>query len=431
MIQRRNFLLLGASALASANALPAWARQNKIAPVEPSGGRGGRIIPVTTLSPTGPGSITEAIRAKGARIVVFEVGGVIDLAKTSLKIVNGDLTLAGQTAPAPGVTLIRGGVEIGQDCANVVITHIAVRPGEAGAAKGAGWECDGVYAYGASRVLVGNCSITWATDEGLSASGKRFGLDNAGATLADWRAATSHDIVFRNNIVAEGLSHSTHSKGEHSKGTLLHDNVRNVLIERSLYAHNVERNVLFKGGVSGLVRQNVVYNPAKRFTHFNLNAADWEGRPFEATQAEIIENIYLAGPSTDAKAVAFNLGGEGPLDLTMRDNLALDVKGAPLPQFGRSGSKAAALTDRDGPGARVNPPDTTKLTAILADVLATCGARPWDHDPIDARIVADVTRGTGRIINSEQDVGGYPIRPRTHAPFVAAEWSLDRMERKT
>ncbi len=80
-------------------------------------------------------------------------------------------------------------------------------------------------------ILVANCSITWATDEGLSASGKRFGMDdNAGKRGADWRAATSHNILFTRNIVAEGLSNSTHSKGEHSKGTLIHDNVR--------YAHH-------------------------------------------------------------------------------------------------------------------------------------------------------------------------------------------------
>ena len=63
-------------------------------------------------------------------------------------------------------------------------------------------------------------------------------------------------------------------------------------------------------------------------------------------------------------------------------------------------------------------------------VLAQCGARPWERDPIDARIIADVRNGTGKIIDSEQDVGGYPVRKETHAPFVEAEWNLDTMERK-
>lgn len=435
MRSSRRIFLLGSAGLCAASLLsPAHAKGEVFAFPLPdiTGGQGGkdrergRIIRVTTLSPEGPGSITEAVRSRGPRIVAFEVGGVIDLGLKTLRISNGDLTLAGQTAPAPGITFIRGGIAIGEGCENVIIQHVAVRPGEAGQAKGSGWECDGIYTYAASRILVSNCSITWATDEGLSASGPRF---DGGDDVSAWRAHTSRDIVFRDNIVAESLSNSTHSKGEHSKGTLIHDNVRNVRVEGSLYAHNVERNVLFKGGASGLVRGNVVYNPGRRFTHMNLNAGDWDGHAWEATQAEIIENIFLAGPSTPQKAAAFTLGGEGPLDLTMRDNLALDSRGGPLPQFARSGAGTAELVDRLGEGARVNPPDTARLRVLMDEVLARCGARPWDRDPIDARIVADVRGGTGRIIDSEADVGGYPVRPESHAAFVEAHWNLATMTR--
>src|SRR5262245_21981769 len=73
------------------------------------GGRGGKILRVTTLAAEGPGSFVEAIEAKGPRIVVFEVGGIIDLKKRELKITEPFLTIAGQTAPSPGITLIRTG----------------------------------------------------------------------------------------------------------------------------------------------------------------------------------------------------------------------------------------------------------------------------------------------------------------------------------
>src|SRR5436190_20733216 len=76
------------------------------------GGRGGEIVRVTTLAPTGPGSFVEAVRKPGKRIVVFEVGGVIDLAESTVKIAEPYLTIAGQTAPKPGITLIRGGIDI-------------------------------------------------------------------------------------------------------------------------------------------------------------------------------------------------------------------------------------------------------------------------------------------------------------------------------
>src|SRR6185436_20415800 len=77
------------------------------------GGRGGRIVRVTTLAATGPGSFAEAVAASGPRIVVFEVGGVIDLNTHIIEIKEPYLTIAGQTAPSPGITFIRGGMLVG------------------------------------------------------------------------------------------------------------------------------------------------------------------------------------------------------------------------------------------------------------------------------------------------------------------------------
>lgn len=413
MITRRG-VLLGSAAFGAA--MPAWAVPM---PDPISGGYGGRIVRVTTLKADGPGSISEAVKAKGPRIIVFEVGGVIDLGRETLEIKQGDVTIAGQTAPSL-VTFIRGGIAIRAE--NVVIQNIAVRPGEAGQAKTSGWECDGIYAYGAARVEVSNCSITWATDEGLSASGKRF----EGADVDAWRANTSHIIRFRNNIVAEGLSNATHSKGEHSKGTLIHDNVRDATIMDSLYAHNRERNVLFKGGAQGLMSGNVVYNAGKRFAHYNLHANEWAGHDFVEGRVRVARNVFLGGPSTDAKAVAFGFGGDGPLDLDIEGNLARRRDGAAMEMTGRFGDATPRLTLH----AHAAVDQEAELRANMARVLETCGARAWERDPIDARIVEDVRRGTGRIIDSESEVGGYPVRPETRGAFVEDEWHLASMVRR-
>src|SRR5688500_1193676 len=200
------------------------------------GGRGGKIVRVTTLDAAGRGSFTEAINTQGPRIVVFEVGGVIDLGKQELKITEPFLTIAGQTAPSPGITLINGGLSI--QTHDVVIQHLRVRPGEAGAAKKSGWEPDGITAWSARNVIVDHCSITWAVDENLSASGPRF---DGGDSPRDWQNATSRRVTFSNNLLAEGLSNSSHSKGEHSKGSLIHDNTSEILIVGNLYASNMER----------------------------------------------------------------------------------------------------------------------------------------------------------------------------------------------
>lgn len=412
MIGRRRFLAgAGALALCQPSAAAPGAAQI-------TGGAGGRILRVTTLNADGPGSFLEAVKADGPRIVVFEVGGVIDLGMRTVRINDSHITIAGQTAPSL-VTFIRGGIAINAE--NVIIRHIAVRPGEAGQAKGSGWECDGIYAYGARRVEVSNCSITWATDEGLSASGKRF----EGPDVLAWRANTSHTVRFVRNIVAEGLSNSTHSKGEHSKGTLIHDNVTDVLVADSLYAHNRERNVLFKGGAQGEMRGCVVYNAGKRFAHYNLHAKEWGEHPFVEGEVRVNRNVFLGGPSTDAKAAAFMLGGDGPLALDIRDNIALKADGSPMEMTGRFGSATPRLTLQAHPHAD----RTAELRAHMESVLATCGARPEMRDPVDARIVADVKAGTGRIIDSENEVGGYPARQETRAAFVESEWDLTQMVR--
>src|SRR4051812_15508562 len=169
-----------------------------------AGGRGGRIIRVTNLNADGPGSFRAAVEAHGPRIIVFEVGGVIDLGLTTLSISEPFLTIAGQTAPSPGITIIRGGIDVhGHD---VIVRHIRIRTGVSGQARRSGWEADALSTVGAWNVIVDHCTMTWALDENLSASGPRF----EGRTIADWRRGTSHDITFSYNLLAEGIAEGSH-----------------------------------------------------------------------------------------------------------------------------------------------------------------------------------------------------------------------------
>ncbi|MDP3852144.1 polysaccharide lyase family 1 protein [Phenylobacterium sp.] len=418
-MRRRDLLALGAI-LAATPALgrtpPAFPGALGWAAATP-GGRGGAILKVTTLAADGPGSLAEALAVKGPRIVVFEVGGVIDLGARSLKIREPFLTLAGQTAPAPGITLIRGGLTVATH--DVIIRHIRIRPGEAGAAKLSGWECDGLATDRARDVIVDHCSFSWATDEGLSASGPRF----EGATPDDWRAATSHGITFSNNIVAEGLSNATHSKGEHSKGSLVHDNVTGVLIVGNLYAHNRERNPLFKGGARGAVVNNLIYDPGKRGVHFNLHAKEWGDHPHQPARLALVGNVLRAGPSTADGVAMMMVGGQGPIDLHMADNLALDRQGAPLPQIANFGGSTIAPTVLARPADWPLGLAAKPAREVEAAVLRNAGARPWDRDAVDARIVAEVIARTGAIRDSEQAVGGYPAPAPTRRVFDPA--SLD------
>jgi len=380
------------------------------------GGRGGKIIRVTSLAADGKGSLREALWAKGPRIIVFEVGGVIDLAGRSLKLSEPFVTIAGQTAPSPGITLIRGSLQIATH--DIIIQHLKVRPGEAGRSKKSGWEADGIATNGASNLIVDHCSLTWATDENLSASGERHG----GKTVEEWRAKTSHHITFSNCIVAEALSKSTHGKGEHSKGSLLHDNTTFITVVGNLYASNVERNPLAKGGVHAVIVNNWISNPGKRAIHHALVEKEWGKNPPVASRLALVGNVLEYGANTPEKMPLFLHHG-GPLELFTEDNLALDRARNPAPLLGGTAS----------PESSVKPPWPDHLqpmpaTQVKEHVAKNAGARPWDRDPIDARIVKAALDGTGKIIDSEQEVGGYPKPTETRAPFNPDEWNLDTMQ---
>jgi hypothetical protein len=389
------------------------------------GGRGGKIIRVTTLAAKGAGSFDEAVTAKGPRIVVFEVGGIIDLEGHEIALREPYLTIAGQTAPSPGITLIRGGIDVATH--DVIIQHIRVRPGEAGAQKMSGWEVDALSTVGGAHdVIVDHCSFTWATDENLSASGPRF----QGQTPDEWREHTSHRITFSNNIIAEGLASSTHSKGEHSKGSLIHDNVTDILIVGNLYAHNLERNPLFKGGARGVVANNLIYDPGQKATHYNLIPEEWGSQPRQMGSMAFIGNVLRAGPSTPTDLAFFALGGSGDMEYYASDNIAVDRLGRPLPMQSRYTTSAAAIKELRRAPQVPNGWTPIKALDVQDAVIKNVGARPWDRDHTDSRILADTIEGRGKIIDSEREVGGYPTQVATNQSFDESQWDLRFMTRR-
>jgi pectate lyase len=413
-------LLLSAPA-AAAPAFPGAAG----AAAETAGGRGGRILRVTTLAADGPGSLKAAIEARGPRIIVFEVGGVIDMGRTQIDIKEPYLTIAGQTAPSPGITLIRTGIDLKTH--DVVIRHIRVRAGADGQDPASGWEPDALTTVGARNVIIDHCTFSWGIDENLSASGPRF----KGETPDDWRQGTSHRITFSYNLLAEGLANASHPKGEHSKGTLIHDNASDILIWRNVYAHNVERNPLLKGGARAAVVNNLIYDPGRRALHYNLMALEWAGKPYQTGELSAVGNVVRGGPSTAPGLPFLMLGGDGDLLYHGRDNLAVDWAGQPLPMFGRYGETRARLITSPAPVSW--PAGLAVLPArdVETHLLANAGARPWDRDAHDLRVLFFVAEGRGEIIDSEQQVGGFPTMAATRAPFVEAEWDLDTMEPKS
>lgn len=355
----------------------------------------GAVIRVTTLAAKGPGSLRAALEDPRPRLVVFEVGGVIDLEGRTLVVRSPHLILAGQTAPDPGITLIRGGLIV--ETHDVRIEHLAVRPGDGGPVKTA-WTPD---ALGVRRgaapvydVTFDHCSATWAVDENLSTSGP----GDVDATANP--DATAHDITLSNCLIAEALSHSTHPKGEHSKGTLVHDGVRNVAIIGCLFAHNRERNPRLKGGSTARVTGNVMYNWGSACVGVGAKGNQKMLQPAEAVLAG---NVAIAGPDTRGKVFVKSL--DPGAKVSLHANVIVSASGA-------------SLTIADDGVVVVQTSNASRPWDALPKVLRTAGSRPARRDPIDTRIVQSVIDGTGKIIDSQDEVGGYPVRAATKRALV-------------
>jgi pectate lyase len=359
------------------------------------GGRGGRVINVTNLNDSGPGSLRAAARATGRRIVVFRVSGTIRL-KSDIDIVNPYVTVAGQTAPGGGITLradpCNGKGVLGVHTHDVVLRYLRLRPGPHGCA-GPGESSDGIVVYkaGAHHVVVDHCSISWAVDENVSL------YDDA------------HHVTFSWNIISEGLAHSTHAEGEHSKGAHLSgENTYRISFHHNLLAHNNDRNPQPTNPGLADIRNNVIYN-------YGENAAltsNSHGRP----RFNFVGNYFRPGPDSDRSEYELDVYGRTSVGWAffVRGNIGPHRRTTASPnRWTVDPAGRASMVSEPFPGSGVR---TTSAATALSEVLAGAGARVQHRDAVDRRVVRDVRERTGRIIDHPSDVGGWPVLPATSPP---------------
>ena len=359
------------------------------------GGLDGKILVVSTLAASGPGSLAEALAQPFPRLVVFEVGGVIDLNQQSLPVNHPQLSIAGQTAPEPGITLIRGGLIIRSH--DVVVQHVRVRPGDASQPALSGWEPDAITITSANayNVLIDHVSTTWAVDENISVSGPR----DQGS------AATSHDVTIQNSLIAEALDYASHKKGKHSKGALVHDFSERVAFVGNLFAHNARRNPYFKAHTSGAIINNLIYNADSAAIEAGYVPDEWQHGKFtpEPPRLSIVGNVLRYGRDSfsDLALVADHA------QVWLQDNQVRNLRDHPMPLTHGAIQRL--------PEPPVWPAGITAYSAdrVTDNALKHAGARPRLRDAIDQRIVQSVKARTGRIIDSQTEVGGYPRLPAT------------------
>ncbi len=354
---------------------------------------GGRIVHVTNLNDSGAGSLREAVKARGPRIVVFDVSGYIEL-QTRIVITEPFVTIAGQTAPSPGISLKGAGVQI--ETHDVLVQHIRVRVGDD--PKGPkpdsrdGFTIKTNGSLGTTyNVVIDHVSVSWAVDENMST----------------WKHYV-HDVTVTNSIISEGLWNSIHPKGKHSMGFLVGPGTKKIFVAGNLFAHNNKRNMEVHGKTSTLFVNNLIYNwhgPKGTASHYGSS----QGR----LDASVVGNVYIKGLD--------GTGGPEPIlirkaiikgsRIYVHDNQAISTTGDPWSNVrGQDGIDIEPLKADESPNWIPNL-IAQKSHTVKHSVLSNAGARRADKDPVDLRILKDVINGTGRIIDSQEDVGGWPPLP--------------------
>ena len=393
-----------------------------------SGGRGGRVIEVINLNDSGPGSLRAAIDASGPRTVVFRVSGTIYLENT-LTIRNGNLTIAGQTAPGDGITIARRGLQV-SGANNVIIRFIRVRLGDLyPREKGLQYfESDAFECRNSINVIIDHCSFSWSTDEVATAYNNR-------------------DFTMQWCIVSEALHNSFHSKGNHGYGGIWGG--RNATFHHNLIAHCRSRTPRFQGARDSSYtqwgddqvdhRHNVIYNwsdnsaygaePNNDGFRPRYNIVGNAYRPGPATQSSKRDRILAADINSSFQYSQFHVEGNYVFDAleTSRDN-DLGVDNVSL------ADKETVLSE--------DPfvmPEVEYYPALEAyrQVLAHAGASFPLRDSVDVRVLAEVAAGSAPhgnngLIDSQDEVGGYPELNTTTPPVdldqdgMPDDWELAR-----
>jgi pectate lyase len=364
------------------------------------GGRGGKVIAVTNLNDSGPGSLRAAVEAEGPRIVVFRVSGTIQL-QSPLRIRHSHITIAGQTAPGDGIALRDKALGIYAD--EVIIRHIRVRLGDATRVN-----ADALSGRYNKNIILDHVSASWGTDEVL--------------TLYH----NSH-VTIQHCIISEAIGNGK----SHKFGAIWGDNYSTY--HHNLFAHHDSRNPRFASG-SGHVdfRNNVIYNWGYN-SAYGGEKQQQNNPKFNFTTVNMVANYYKPGPATRANVRSRIVGPatrDGAADLGqwwVADNI---MEGSPEVTadnwLGVALSRADIIENLSlGTAYRLAEPWPAipfmqqSAKDAYTTVLARAGAS-LRRDSVDARVVAEVRSGTATfgngIINTQEDVGGWPELKSLAAP---------------
>ncbi|MGN0035770.1 MAG: pectate lyase [Bacteroidaceae bacterium] len=365
-----------------------------------TGGRGGRVVCVTSLADEGEGTLRAALQKEGPRIIVFKVGGTIFLSR-SLDINKGDVTIAGQTAPGQGITIAGYPVKI--KASNVIIRYLRFRLGDINQVEDDAINCmggrNGKPAY--ENIIIDHCTMSWSTDECATFYGNRY-------------------FTLQWCLISESLRKSVHAKGEHGYGGIWGGD--GATFHHNLLAHHDSRNPRFCHpgitDVAGVIdfRNNVIYNWGKNGPY----GAD-------TRTVNMVNNYFKPGPATEKNRSRilqpYYPYGKFYVDGNYVDGeegvSASNWKGVKpkAPDTGEEVPLISLMAFEPFPYEAVN---TQSAQDAYRSVLAGVGCS-LVRDDIDKRIIKEVKKGSytyGQkgLIDSQEQVGGFLMQEMVTDP---------------
>ncbi len=346
------------------------------------GGRGGKVIKVTNLNATGPGSLQAACEAEGARIVVFDVSGVI---RGNVTIKHPNITIAGQTAPAAGIT-IEGILRnlyrrTPPHLHDVVIRFLRVRPRPL-KRRGSGGDC--LQLTYMDRLMVDHVSCSWGSDENID-------LCHTRNLTIQWCAVEESDTT-------------GHTKGTHNFAMIMGYSGRNATVHHNLFAHHKRRAPLC--GLEVLDHRNNVINDMRTGLYWHparMNAS----RPGKGFRANVIANYFKPGPSAPKTGNDLRFAGIGATEdeeIYAAGNHFTWAPEATDPW--KHPLKQGVFSVYPIRAAKVWPaPPVVTHTAEKAYKLVTAHAGCLPRDAVSSRTIDEVRTGKGRWGRHDPDGG--------------------------
>jgi hypothetical protein len=378
------------------------------------GGRGGSVIEVTNLNDSGPGSLRAAVEAEGPRTVVFRIGGTIHL-KSKLVIRNPYITIAGQTAPGDGICI--GNYTFGMlGTHDVIIRYVRIRIGDEGSTS------DGTGFASSDHSIIDHCSVSWTIDEACSSRGAK------NITLQRTILSEALNMSIHGAYIGTGKGHSFAASISGLIGSFHHNLLANCAGRNWSLAGGLTQGGEFAGELD--IRNNVVYNWVHRTTDGGVRKLNF------------VNNFYIPGPATTFLYLLDPDAGVHPG--TPDDFQRYYMSGNMMenhPEFDSDNWKGALLRpeDKGGPGTgagltriKYDRPffesyvKTDSALDAYGSVIADVGANFPKLDSQDQRIIEEVRNRTTHfvgsktglkgIIDSQKDVGGFPLLQSGPAP---------------